>query len=81
VAHLLTDRELDSILWGDLEHVDAIAPPEGADAALLDQAPQSTQQVSEVALGGVHLGRKRGKQPWEPAWCPSLSPLSKWVSR
>lgn len=55
-THLFKDGELDGILWGNLEDVDAIASPQGVEAPLLDHAPEPPQQVHEVSLGGVHLG-------------------------
>lgn len=36
--HLFKDGELDGVLRGDLEYVDAVAPPEGAEAPLLNHA-------------------------------------------
>lgn len=54
-THLFVGHELDGRFGGDLEHVDAVPPPQRGDPSLLHHPPQSGPQIDGPGRGAVHL--------------------------
>lgn len=53
---MLICHELDGRFRGDLEHIDAVAPPEGAYPALTDHPQQVIPEARPPWAGAMHLG-------------------------
>lgn len=56
--HLLIGHELDGRLGCNLEHVDAVPPPQWPWATLADHLSEAADDAHVVAAGGVNLGER-----------------------